>query len=146
MKLKDYKGWTGEQRAAMYGRFKDERKAGSLPGKFLGSVPLCDLCRQPRGTMWHAEEYGPTFTEYLRNLHPVCATCHAMIHLRFRLPVRWQLYVRECQDGPARFSPNMGAAFQSIAPGGDLPPAALAARGGAVPPDPARWWTMLGVE
>ncbi len=52
--MNSYKQWAGTVRAARFLEYKAGRRAGTIaaPGP-------CEICAQTKGTMHHAEDYGP---------------------------------------------------------------------------------------
>lgn len=92
-KLSSYKQWSGEVRAAMYAKYTALKKAGDLPLWLVDTGP-CSMCGETHGTMPHAEDYGPSFEDYLRALHVLCGLCHSMLHLRYGYKGQWSLHCR----------------------------------------------------
>lgn len=72
----------------------------------------CELCGERCLGGVHAEEYGSTVESYHAHCHPMCPTCHGMLHARFRLPNLWRAYVHDPR-GFKRFY-SLGAFFASI--------------------------------
>jgi hypothetical protein len=102
--MNDYKQWSGKTRVRMLAKYK--------ASKDKPSVGPCEICQQTKNTMHHAEDYGPTLEVYLDSLHSLCGHCHAMLHLRFRFPSRWNDYKEKVrQEGVQDFVPNMGKIF-----------------------------------
>lgn len=65
--------------------------------------------------MYHAEEYGPLWEDYVEHCHGVCCHCHGMLHIRFRYPWSWEMYKNIVRvDGPQNPFFNMGAFFQFV--------------------------------
>jgi hypothetical protein len=95
--MKNYKQWTGSHRLKMYRKLKAKEKKDDLPAwfKMKGS---CSMCGCNYNTMPHAEEYGPTFDDYLKNIYILCARCHGMLHLRFRFVGQWVEYLQYIRD------------------------------------------------
>jgi hypothetical protein len=130
-----YKQWSAKTRQSRYAEYKRARAAGSVnpPGP-------CEICEQSVGTTHHAEEYGPTFEAYLSALHSLCARCHAMLHLRFRFPGRWEDYKELCRRfGAQSVARSMGSVF-------------CAAEGWSCDfemvgyPQGDSWWETIGTE
>ena len=114
--MSNYKQWSTEVRDDMYNRLMQDKKAGTLPAwvKLKGD---CDMCGERFNTMPHAEDYGPTYEDYLKSLHVLCGRCHAMLHLRYRHGGYWAKhihYVKAVRAGLTdRLAPikNMGVLF-----------------------------------
>ncbi len=107
--MTNYKQWSRATREARYEQYKRQRAAGRI--KPAGP---CEMCMQTRGTMHHAEDYGPTLEAYFVALHSLCGRCHAMLHLRFRFPGRWAQYKFLCRGGPQPPVSNMGAVYSAF--------------------------------
>ena len=95
--MKNYKQWTGAHRLKMYRKLKTLEKKQELPSWFNMKGNCC-MCGESYNTMPHAEEYGPTFDDYLKNIYILCARCHGMIHLRFRFVPQWVAYLQYVND------------------------------------------------
>lgn len=99
--MNKYKTWDGATRQRMYARLKRDEKKGELPSRVKLKGP-CELCSEELNTMPHAEEYGPTYEDYLDSLHVLCPRCHGMLHLRYRHPDKWEQYkqhIRKLKSG-----------------------------------------------
>ena len=102
--MKDYKQWSGKTRIKMSTKY---RGAVDKP-----KVSDCEMCGQHLTTMRHAEDYGPTKEDYFASMHSLCGRCHAMLHLRFRFPNRWNEYKEDIRrNGVQLFIPSMGSLF-----------------------------------
>jgi hypothetical protein len=110
MALRSYAGWDGPTRARRLAELRQAKVAGTAP-QWVHHVSPCEICGQKRGTMWHAEQYGPTFAAYIASFHAVCGHCHAMLHLRFRFPGRWRLHLMLAALGPVPFMAHVGVVF-----------------------------------
>lgn len=107
--MNKYKNWDGATRQRMYARLKREEKKGILP-KRIKLKGACELCGETHNTMPHAEEYGPTYEDYLESLHVLCPRCHGMLHLRYRYPNKWEEYkqhIRKLKDKKTKPLPPM---------------------------------------
>ena len=113
----NYKQWSAQTRAARFREYKRAIAAGDIlpPGP-------CEMCGQTKGTMHHAEDYGPTVVEYFAALHSLCVRCHAMLHLRFRFPGRWAEYKQLCREGPQPWALHISAVFGEANGWDDVPP------------------------
>lgn len=129
-----YKQWTAAIRTARFAEYKAARAAGRLskPG-------ACEICGQTKGTMHHAEDYGPTVDDYFAALHSLCGRCHAWLHMRFRYPGLWARYKQICRkQGPQPPVKHMGEVFHSTSRGKDIPVVNY--------PHQGRWWEVLSTE
>jgi hypothetical protein len=114
--MRRYKNWSGEHRLKMYTKFKYEKSKKLLP-TWLKVDGSCEMCGETHKTMPHAEEYGPTYEDYLKNIHVLCVRCHSMLHLRFNFNEHWieyLNYLEELKNGTAeRKNPlaHMGILF-----------------------------------
>ena len=112
--MKDYKQWSGKTRKQMSAKYKG---AEDKP-----LIMDCEMCGQARNTMRHAEEYGPTKQDYFKSMHSLCGYCHAMLHLRFRFPNRWNDHKEDIRKyGVRPFVPNMGLVFLQSSHWVDVP-------------------------
>lgn len=120
--LQSYNGWPGPVRASRLAELNAMRRwrADELPLQLRRAYP-CEICGQRRNTMLHAEQYGPTFDDYLAALHWLCGHCHAMLHLRFRFPNRWRQHLLAASLGPVPFVSSMGEVFRLARGITDLP-------------------------
>jgi dipeptidyl aminopeptidase/acylaminoacyl peptidase len=57
----------------------------------------CEICGQTKGTIHHAEDYGPTREAYFAALHSLCRRCHLMLRRRFKFPGPWAEYKERCR-------------------------------------------------
>tara|TARA_S200002703_G_scaffold127057_1_gene113669 strand:+ start:4342 stop:4767 length:426 start_codon:yes stop_codon:yes gene_type:complete len=108
--MKDYKNWTGSHRLKMYAKFKYQKSKNLLP-EWLRIDGECEMCGETHKTMPHAEEYGPTFDDYLKNIHVLCVRCHSMLHLRFKYNQHWidyLDYLTELQKGKTERKKPLG--------------------------------------
>jgi hypothetical protein len=93
----------------MYAKFLYHKKKGTLP-EWRTVDGACDMCGNEYNTMPHAEEYGPTFEDYLRSIHILCGRCHGMLHLRYRFPKKWKEYldyIKSLNKGEVERLPNI---------------------------------------
>ena len=73
------------------------------------------------------------------------AGLHAQgLHLRFRVPIRWQRYCLWLREGKQPPAWKSNAAFMVAYPIGSLRDADPLPHG--FTPDPAKWWEMLSVK
>jgi len=137
MSLGTYNGWTGPQRAARLAELRRAERDGTLAEPYL-TPPACEICTQTDGTMWHAEQYGPTWEDYLTHLHAVCRYCHAMLHLRFRFPYRWHMHLVKVAEEPSPPVAHMWSVFKASHSWVDLGPVA--------PPSGDAWFNKVSME
>jgi len=115
--LNKYKTWDGKTRQRMYAKFLYQKKKGTLP-EWRTVDGACDMCGDEHNTMPHAEEYGPTFEDYLKSIHILCGRCHAMLHLRYRFPKKWKEHLDYIKDLKNKKTerlpsiPNMNVLYQ----------------------------------
>jgi len=132
--VNSYKQWTGPVREVRFLEYKAARRAGTIaaPGP-------CEICGQTKGTMHHAEDYGPTQADYFASLHSLCGRCHAWLHLRFRFPGLWSRYKLKCQlEGPQPPVRHMGEVYYARDRRGDVPAVEYEHAG--------EWWETLSCE
>lgn len=84
MALSSYNGWSGKCRE----KRSTQQYAAQSIGKLFTSA-TCELCAHTEGITYHSEEYGPTWEDFVANLHALCPYCHGIIHARFRMPYRF---------------------------------------------------------
>lgn len=107
--MKSYKNWSGEIRLKMYSKLKYMKKTNQLPD-WLKLDGNCSMCLADHKTMPHAEEYGNTFDDYLKNIHVLCIRCHAMLHLRFKYTGQWVEYldyIKKVRDNETERKPEL---------------------------------------
>lgn len=106
-----YNGWAGLIRDVRGTAFYKMKMHEPKPGD------ECAICGQEHGPVslsYHAEDYGPTWQEYVKGCRQLCPRCHGMIHSRFRFPNLWQRYkhkVRTPNYGDCAQFANLGAFF-----------------------------------
>ncbi len=130
LNLASYKQWSGPTREARFREYKNARAAGRIP-----APGPCEICGQTRGTMHHAEDYGPTLEDYVSALHSLCGRCHAMLHVRFRFPGQWAAYKQKCrtEGGPQPPVKSMSEIYYGVTR--DIPPVRY--------PEGSTWWELL---
>lgn len=93
--MKPYNGWCGSVRRARGTEFYKQVKSGQIV------KPLCcEICGSTRGITYHAEEYGPTWEDYLYATRTLCAYHHGMFHMRHKVPNRWVRMLHRVGSGP----------------------------------------------
>jgi len=117
--MKDYNGFTADQRNRSYAWLKAQWAAGLLP-----RPSRCCACGQDRGIIdAHAEDYSEPFGPHLLD-YPLCFICHMMVHCRFKAKGAWNRYRAAIAQGyrfPAFFTRNFPA-FTKLYLGDELPP------------------------
>jgi len=93
-----YNGWTWKERMAVVPIQQAALRRGEIkpPSKcrICGFEPTANA-RRPRRMIMHTERYDCPL-EYL----PLCQSCHAALHARFRDPHRWFALLARCEGGP----------------------------------------------
>lgn len=110
MASKSYNGWAGDVRdlrSVWFFRISDKHlipRAQSM---------ACEMCGANYYTSYHAEEYGPSFFDYILGTHALCCRCHGMLHLRFSSPNRYNRYLNHIFNvEPAPEIKSLGQVFQ----------------------------------
>ena len=88
--MKDYNGFSGEQRAKVGNLITKAIKQGRLspPSK-------CCLCGQTKGVLhYHLEDYSKPFED----LRPICVGCHMRLHIRFDYPNLWKKHLQDLRN------------------------------------------------
>lgn len=120
MASKSYNGWSAKDRDRRYKQFCEMRERNLLPKP--DSCQLCGVDNHGQ-TGFHAEEYGPTMIDYLRNLYWLCPVCHGFLHIRHQYPNRWYRYRQKILLGHVRRDiSNMGQFFGLTRGLGDISP------------------------
>lgn len=96
MASRSYNGWSGFTRTKRYEQFLFLRKH-----EYFIPQSECQMCGAEtiKGHGYHAEEYGDTVEDYLRNCYWLCPACHGLLHVRARFPNRWNRYRQNVKDG-----------------------------------------------
>ena len=91
--LGPYNGATGAERVKGWQKLITACKMGLVPW----SAPFpCSICGASGFTQFHNECYfRPLYVK------PVCRSCHALIHMRFGHPIRWQRLLADYPDPDA---------------------------------------------
>lgn len=90
-----YNGWPAVVRKFRGKKFYSMMHQGKIP-----KPVKCAACGATGGGMtYHAEQYGPTWEEYVEGAKPLCNYCHGMMHMRFRFPNRFKRYLKRISEG-----------------------------------------------
>jgi hypothetical protein len=113
-----YNGWPAKVRKFRGNKFYSQMHQGKIP-----KPVKCAACGAEGGGMtYHAEEYGPTWEEYVAGTKPLCNYCHGMMHVRFKYPNRFKRYLRRVSEGHTFFVfGHLGAFFKAMAVYSDIP-------------------------
>ncbi len=74
-----YNGATGAERIFVWQKNNIAWRAGLMPQR-----SVCSVCEVRHADQSHGELYFRPFA-----LMPICRSCHARVHKRFRSPARW---------------------------------------------------------
>lgn len=108
-----YNGWSGRCRSVRGTLFYNMLRRGEI--EQTGACVLCGISKPGLYLNFHAEEYGPTWEDYVANTHEVCCHCHGMLHVRYRFPRAWKIYINAIHEGLQRqIYYNMGAFFNLV--------------------------------
>jgi len=113
-----YNGWPAKVRKFRGSKFYRNMHQGKIP-----KPVKCAACGATGGGMtYHAEQYGPTWEEYVEGAKPLCNYCHGMMHVRFRYPNRFKRYLHRIAEGHTFYVfNNLGVFFKTIASHKDIP-------------------------
>ena len=79
-----YNGATGAERIFTWQKNHLAWHAGLMPAR-----SVCSVCEDRGAEQWHGELYFRSFA-----LMPICRSCHARVHRRFRSPARWNEFLQ----------------------------------------------------
>ena len=80
-----YNGATGPERVYVW----QQNRVGQMLG-LMPKVDTCSACASRPAEQNHGEIYFRPFA-----LHPICRSCHARVHRRYRSPHTWRQYLEE---------------------------------------------------
>ena len=99
--MREYNGFTGEQRLQGDRIIKQAIKDGILPP--LHEVK-CSICGQDKGVRhYHNEDYTPG--NVVSDAIPICFRCHMHIHARNKKTENWIKYEKEVFKGNKKSIP-----------------------------------------
>lgn len=78
-----YNGATGAERIFVWQKNHIAWRAGLMPER-----SSCSVCENRDAEQSHGENYFRPFA-----LMPICRSCHARVHRRFRSPARWSEFL-----------------------------------------------------
>ena len=111
MVSKAYNGWDKDTRSIRGRQFYTLVKRGVIRPIVENTCELCGAVGYP-GMTYHAEEYGPTFIDYMFQCHYLCARCHGLFHLRESMPNRFNRYIHYVtRHGPLSPYKHIGEVF-----------------------------------
>jgi len=86
--MKEYNGFSSEQRTKAQGWLNRQWRAGSLD-----KPTLCCACGQDKGVIdAHAEDYSEPFAKGKTDGFHLCFRCHMMVHCRDNNKDAWKRY------------------------------------------------------
>jgi hypothetical protein len=95
LRLKNYNGFSGEQRGQAQSWLNAQWRSGALARPV--ACIACGQTAQPIDA--HAEDYSEPFRKGVTDAFHVCFICHMMVHCRHRSEEAWRLYRHMVESG-----------------------------------------------